>query len=253
MEPATVGTSFHDYFQARLATTLKEREAAYRLRYAVYCREFGYEREEDCVNGMERNGYEEQAIHCLLVHKATNTTAGCVRLVLTEPGHPDRPLPFEKACGHSLDRERMDPAAMPRDRIGEISRLAVHSCFRRRSHENEFPAGLPRFHRISASERRHFPYLSLGLYLAAAAIGLLAGLEGVFAMMEPRLARHLVRYGIGFEQVGALIDYHGPRAPFYISRDMLLANLKPETRVLLETVREDLEPQAQRARLVRVH
>lgn len=249
MDPAAIGASFHDYFRAQLATTPEQREAAYRIRYEVYCREFRFEREEDCANGMERDDYDEQAVHCLLIHQGTNAAAGCVRLVLTDPKHPDRPLPFEKHCSHSLDRRKIDPGAMPRDRIGEISRLAVHSHFRRRPHENESPAGFPAFSGISASERRHFAYLPLGLYLAAASIGLLSGLEGVFAMMEPRLARHLVRYGIRFEKVGALIDYHGPRAPFYISRDMLLDNLKPETRALMENVRDDLEPQVQHAHL----
>ena len=63
----------------------------------------------------------------------------------------------------------------------------------------------------------------------------MAGLDGVFAMMEPRLARHLRRFGIIFQQMGDVVDYHGPRAAFYISRKTLLTYLEPEVKKLLDT------------------
>ena len=44
-------------------------------------------------------------------------------------------------------------------------------------------------------DKRQLPSIALGLYLAAASIGLDAALESVFAMMEPRLARQLTRFG----------------------------------------------------------
>jgi hypothetical protein len=47
-------------------------------------------------------------------------------------------------------------------------------------------------------DKRQLPSIALGLYLAAASIGLDAALESVFAMMEPRLARQLMRFGIRF-------------------------------------------------------
>jgi N-acyl amino acid synthase of PEP-CTERM/exosortase system len=89
-------------------------------------------------------------------------------------------------------------------------------------------------------EKRHSPHIALGLYLAAASIGLETGLDGVFAMMEPRLCRHLRRYGIRFQQAGGVMDYHGERAAYYITRKQLLEGLHPEIQMLLDMIHHDL-------------
>lgn len=249
MKTASIGESFHDYFQIVLADSNDLRSQAYQLRYKVYCREFHFEPEERCPNQQERDDYDTQSIHCLLVHHPTGQSAGCVRLVLPAPGEPTALLPFERHCAASLDHERLDPALMHRDRIGEISRLAVLARFRRRVAEDQSPVGLNDESTSRRTERRQFPYISLSLYLAAASVGLLSGLDGVFAMMELRLARHLTRYGIKFTQVGTVVDYHGPRAPFYISRSDLLGGLRPDARELLEVVTDDLSASFHRARM----
>lgn len=246
---ASAGTTFHDYFHLVLATSPKLRAEAYRLRYDVYCREFGFEREEDCPNQLEHDEYDDQSLHCVLTHQPSGRIAGCVRLVLANPADPGAPLPFEKHCGHVLHRTVIDPAALPRENFGEISRLAVHSDFRRRLHEDRSPLGLNDDMSADRGERRQFPYISLGLYLAAASTGLLMGLDGVFAMMELRLARHLTRYGIRFTQVGHVVEYHGSRAPFYISRADLMDGLRPDARELLAVITNDLEFSVQRTRL----
>ena len=249
MKTASIGASFHDYFQLVLADSNDLRTQAYRLRYEVYCREFHFEPEESCTNQREQDDYDAQSVHCLLMHHPTGQTAGCVRLVLADPGEPAAPLPFERHCGSSLDHAHLDPALMHRDRIGEISRLAVLARFRRRVAEDQSPVGLNDETTSRRAERRQFPYISLSLYLAAASVGLLSGLDGVFAMMELRLARHLTRYGIKFTQVGSVVEYHGPRAPFYISRSDLLGGLRPDARELLDVVTDDLSGSFQRARM----
>jgi N-acyl amino acid synthase of PEP-CTERM/exosortase system len=84
------------------------------------------------------------------------------------------------------------------------------------------------------------PWLALGLYLGAAALGLIKGLDGVFALMEPRLARRLGTYGIKFVQVGEPVEHRGQRAPFFISRSDLYAGVPPPVRGLLEVIEDDL-------------
>lgn len=237
-----VSSAFHEYFLPMLANTPEQRAQAFRIRHEVYCREFGFERPEEHPDGMETDSYDAQSIHCLLVHQPSTKAAGCVRLVLPDPENPDAPLPFEKHCIDSLDRSITEPLLANRAAIGEISRLAVISEFRRRRNEDRTPAGDPDAAGFSLIEQRQFPFIAVGLYLSAASTGMLSGLEGVFAMMEPRLARHLSRYGIRFMQVGQVTDYHGPRAPFYITRDDLLHGLKPEISALLDTIKNDLEP-----------
>ena len=92
-------------------------------------------------------------------------------------------------------------------------------------------------------ERRRFPHIALGLYLGASAVGLADGATGVYAMMEPRLARHLRFAGIRFEQVGQPIEFRGLRAPYYISRKALFRYLSRPLRQLLEAIAEDLRLQ----------
>lgn len=242
-DPASAVTSaFHEYFLPMLANTPEQRAQAFRIRYDVYCREFGFESPEEHPDGMETDAYDAQSIHCLLIHQPSSRAAGCVRLVLADPNDPNAPLPFEKHCAQSLDRGLSDGLLANRTAIGEISRLAVISQFRRRRHEDRSPEGNPDAAGYSLVEQRQFPFIAVGLYLSAASTGMLTGLEGVFAMMEPRLARHLSRYGIRFTQVGQVTDYHGPRAPFYITRDDLLHGLKPEISALLDVIKQDLEP-----------
>jgi len=202
-----------------------------------------FEHEEDNPGGLEIDEFDARSRHCLILHRKTEQFAGCVRLVLADPQDPDAPFPFEKFCGHSIRRNVIDPRSLPRHKIGEISRLAVISAFRKRSGETNKSYGIAA-HKATPDEadRRHFPSIPLGLYLAITAVGLLEDLEGVFAMMEPRLARHLRHVGIEFSQAGPVVEYHGPRAPYYISRESLFATLKPEIHALLQAIQADLAP-----------
>ncbi|MEJ2687405.1 MAG: hypothetical protein P8124_09410, partial [Gammaproteobacteria bacterium] len=55
-----------------------------------------------------------------------------------------------------------------------------------------------------------------------------------------RLARHLRRFGFEFQQAGDVVSYHGQRAAFYISRDVLFRHLDADMYGLLEGIRHDL-------------
>ncbi len=234
-------TAYHDYFRLIPADTEALKREVYRIRYDVYCMELGWESPEENPGGLERDRYDPVSHHCLLVHKPSNQFAGCVRLVraVQDPQHPA--IPLQEHCGPSLDRSLMDFDSLDRTRFGEISRLAIRAQFRRRTGERNSPNGAETGNLvIHPSQRRRFPHIALGLYLGAAAVGLAEGLDGVFAMMEPRLARHLRLTGIHFRQVGSVMEYHGPRAPFYIDRAGLFDNLRPELLELLHAIEEDL-------------
>lgn len=115
-------------------------------------------------------------------------------------------------------------------------------AFRKRNGERETPDGQGQeLFEWSQTERRRFPHIALGLYLAAATAGLAKGMDGVYAMMEPRLARHLRFAGIKFIQVGDAIEFQGKRAPFYITRQSLFQNLVRPLRGLLFAIGDDLD------------
>ena len=234
-------TPYREYFKLIPADTPELKREVYRIRYNVYCAELGWEDPDAFPDGMETDSYDAHSRHCLLLHKGTDSFAGCVRLVIADSNTDNPAIPLQQHCGDTLDRETFDIDALPRSSFGEISRLAIRQEFRRRPGEQQDPAGTGNdLFEMQKSQRRRFPHIALGLYLGAASVGIGEGMGGVFAMMEPRLARHLKITGIEFLQVGAVMDYHGPRAPFYITRDALLKHLRPDLLELLEVIEEDL-------------
>ena len=233
---------FHRYFQVISADSPALREDVYRIRYEVYCREFQYEQAADFPDGLEQDNFDVQrSHHCLLLHRESGLLAGCVRLVINDPADLNATLPFEQGGNFSLKNPDITPMLKKRSQIGEISRLAVPATFRRRRGDPGSPIGELSIPDFSRNERRCFPHIPMGLYLAAAAIGLRMNLDGVFAVMELRLVRHLRRFGIVFEQASDVIDYHGQRAVFYIDRDGLFKYIQPEIKALLDIILGDLE------------
>ena len=231
------------YFVFARALSPEQQEQIFRLRYEVYCREFGYEREEDCPGQRETDPYDAAADHCLLRHRDSGIAAGCVRLVLPDdPGHSGvMQLPLEEACAASLNHHRFHPSLLPRNEICEVSRLAVLPTFRRRHGEEKTPFGDPEGLVFSSRERRAFPLLAVGLFLAATAMVGLAGRHHVFAIMEPRLARLLERSGLHFTQVGKVVEYHGRRAPFYIDQRLAEESMIDPLKELYREIRSELQ------------
>lgn len=240
MTESPLAPPFETYFSVVAANTGDLLEKVYQLRHQVYCEELGYEQQR--ASQLEHDEYDKRSIHCLLFHRSSQTYVGCVRLILADSQKPEVPFPFERACGESLEWDFDSSAATSRRKYGEISRLAIAANFRRRRGEASVAdGGSDSFDARAEEERRLFPSVALGLYLAITAMGLNQGLEGVFAMMEPRLARQLRRFGIHFQQVGAEVQHRGIRAPFFISRDNLFNNLKPDCRVLLDNIQKQLK------------
>lgn len=242
MSTPPLNNHFQNYFDVFLADTPELREQVHRIRYDVYCREFHYEREEDCPGGLERDEYDQYSLHTLILHKATHSEAGCMRLILPAATESDFLLPMERFCGHSLTDPVWHPGRLPRSRIAEVSRLAVHTRFRRRLGESESPTGIAATS-FSADERRAFPLLSLALFYGGAALMVLTGRSDAFVMVEPRLARRLQMVGLPFVQVGDLIEYHGPRAAYYVPVQGVLDNIQGELRYLYDFVYNNLERQ----------
>lgn len=232
MTTQTLREHFDQHFEALPVKDEATRQEVFRLRYAVYCEELGYEDRSAFPDGQERDAYDEDSAFALLKHRATGRAAGCVRLIVNA-AKPSLRFPFELVCSDRLDRTLIDVDHVDRSRIGEISRLAVHHDFRRREGEALNPEGVPPSPSELASDRR-YPLVAMGLFLSASALALNRGLNEVMVMMEPRLARLLARCGIRFTQIGEVIDFHGLRGPFRITREELIGNLRPESGELLD-------------------
>jgi len=231
--PKSYAEAFLSYFDICFASTRALKEDVARIRYRVYCEEFGYEDKSAFPDGLESDDFDPQSQHCLVVHKGTDTPAGCVRVVRTSG---DGPLPFEKFCSDSLDRDFFERSAMPRDSMCEVSRLAVDGLFRRRAGEQATRYGGVHISDLSQQEQRTFPLIAVSCFLAATALTDLINCNNAFAMMEPFLPRMLARSGIKFTKVGQNIDYHGQRAPYFVTTQDAVDNMVPELRELYEAI-----------------
>lgn len=233
------GGDFFDYFSLELADSEERLQESFRLRYRVYVEEMKFERREDFPCGMEHDSFESHSLAMLLRHNASGKTIGCVRLIVADPSNGNKAFPFENATGGLLSQTTVFQRTQ-RDRLGEVSRLAIAPEFRRRRNDQEM--GL--YSVLDAADpgqdprRRNNIPPALGLVFAAASMGMEIGLHAVFVMMELRLARLLRTLGLEFEQVGEAIEYHGLRAPFVITRESMLGEIAPQLRSALELVRE---------------
>jgi N-acyl amino acid synthase of PEP-CTERM/exosortase system len=240
----SLASAFQQFFEIIPADTDALREVVYRIRYQVYCEEMHFEAKEDHPDGREVDDFDAHSLHGLLRHRPSGEFAGCVRLVLNQTQGAQAQLPLERYCSHSLDRNVLDLSQLDRRTFGEISRLAIISRFRRRPGEAQTPHGVADdAASMEPSERRVFPHIALGLYLAAAAMSLQRGMSMVLVMMEPRLARHMRYFGINFVKAGDIIDHHGMRGPFFITKESLYRDIKPEISELMSMVgRQMSEP-----------
>lgn len=243
MRKPALDINFERYFDILFANTPDLMEKIHRVRYDVYCREFHYEREEDCPGGIERDEYDDDSLHIIAIHKASAAAAGCVRMVRPPPDQPGFLLPMEHHCSHTLNHPERHPQRVPRDSLVEISRLAVHSSFRKRSGEAESPVGALDQDPLS-EQYRTFPLISLALLAGAIAILELSQRQHMFVMMEPRLARRLHITGFPFVQIGEPMDYHGTRVGYHVTVDECLNSWNATMHQLYDFIYQALQKHA---------
>jgi N-acyl amino acid synthase of PEP-CTERM/exosortase system len=216
--------NFSKYFSVDLALTPEQKQHVYKIRYRVYCEELHYldaQKNDEQGNHLdiECDEFDERSIHILVTHRLTNRPAGCVRIVISHDSFYEQPLPMEKYCLNALSLQAVQQLNEDRNRIGEISRLAVDPYFRRRSGEHYKVYGSAGALDLHHQEKRAFSLVAVAGLMASAAAAELAGRTDIFAMMDPALPRLMARSGFVFEKIGDVIDYHGKRAPYRITID----------------------------------
>ncbi len=229
--------NFERYFRVELAQTAQQKHEIYAVRYRVYCEEFQYLSLDKFDQSLEYDAYDQYAQLCLIRHLETQLVAGCVRLVPTFDECAIDPLPFEKYCGSSLDNAFIASLRLERPSICEISRLAVDRVFRKRSGETLTRFGELNAFQFSPQEQRTFSLIAVACFLSATFLTESSCRTNVFAMMEPFLPRMLQHSGIFFQRAGRDIDYHGIRAPYFITTQSVLNNIHPELRELYHWIR----------------
>lgn len=238
---------FRSGFRFRLATSDEDKRRIYRLRHEIYCEELGYEEPSDAHERLEYDEYDERSLHCLIEHRRTEKTAGCMRLVLPSIGDDclETRLPLQSYAGQSLSHSALHPALFAKDEICEVSRLAISRPFRKRSVKDEVEAGAKfTLLEFTQDEKQTFPVIIVGLFLATYALVGMTNRRHVFAMMEPKLPRLLAMSGFYFTNVGDTIDFHGNRSAFYIDQYQAEQEIHAKLLPLYQHIQDELEAQA---------
>ena len=228
-----LGASFKRYFEIVPALTAELRDEAFRIRHQVYCEDLKYEPARADKREIDR--YDEHSLHCLVRSVKTGQFVGCTRLIRCTPEAPRELLPFERTCAASLDRSIVDPQLLPRNRIAEVSRLAVVAAFRNRRSENRSPLPLDKSSFGNAAQPR-FPYIPVALYLATTELARLHHIDTMFVLTEPRLAGHFAKLGVNIRQVGAPVEHRGVRVPSMVKVKEILDGLNFIMRPLYEVI-----------------
>lgn len=233
-----LGAGFRKYFRALPALSDDELRIAFRIRHAVYCDELGYEPAR--ADGLETDAYDARSAHCLLQSIRNDEYVGCVRIILSDPREPQAPMPFEALCDTALDRTIVDPAVLDRTKIGEVSRLAVVSQYRRRRSDQKVPLGIDE-NDFGTPDRPRFPYIAAGLYLGMIAQARHHGVNTLFMLTERRLARQLSRLGVNLQRIGTPVEHRGKRYPSMMYVQEVIDGLSFFVRPLFAAIAAEME------------
>ena len=181
----------------------------FKLRYKVYCDEWGFEKPEDHPGGIERDEFDTHSVHFGVIRKDNQKLIGTIRIVF----HSTAGFPIEEHCHINKDILKFN-----KTHWGEISRLAVSKEFRRRTgddsiYKNEIPL---RYDEKSSTieKRTHENTIVIGLYRCIYRESMESGLTHLYAVMAKGLFLLLRRIGLIFNQAGPGIEYHGMRTPY---------------------------------------
>ena len=237
----TAANSFHEYFDIVPATTDALKQAAYRLRYQIYCKEMRAWDLSDFPDGMERDEFDGISDHYLVLHKKTGVYAAHTRLILPDPADPRRPFPVEI---HARIPPHNPLAGVAREKIAEASRFCVCNAFKRRQDEYKLVAGigniLERHLFDQEQERRAYPHIMIALLNCLLRMSVARGITHWYAFMEPSLIRLLGILGLNFIIIGPPAEHHGLRYPCCIGIADLLAGAQKKSSEIFEFLAEGL-------------
>jgi N-acyl amino acid synthase of PEP-CTERM/exosortase system len=236
-ELLNLSSGFQRYFDIAPAVSDELQDQAYGIRHRVYCEELGFEPVRE--DRRERDPYDSRAMHVLVRSMKADRYVACARLVRVDPDDPSSLLPVEKACAHTIDRSILDPAQLPRDRIAEISRLAIVPEFRKRKGEQHTAIAVSEAD-FGKVDLPRFPYIQVSLYLGAIALAKHLGVETIFVLTEPRLAAHLWKLGVRIRRIGGPVEHRGERVPSTMAVSSIEENLPRSVRPLWELIGEQI-------------
>ncbi len=202
---------FETHFKIVFADTPLLIQECHKLRYQAYCVEKGYVT-DNSIDTFEIDEYDTHALHCLILHKHSDTYAATIRLILPTK-NVNVHFPLEAQLTPSCLTQYDMLVTAPREQIAEVSRLVISRSFRQRTGEKTAIHGLGNdFGMLPPKQKREFTaQISLGLFKAIYQLSTKHNINYWLALMEPQLIRLLSRIGIHFSHLSEHIQYYGNR------------------------------------------
>ncbi|MCE4557542.1 PEP-CTERM/exosortase system-associated acyltransferase [Pelomonas cellulosilytica] len=201
------------------------------FRFQIYCRECCFLPESDYPDGLERDAYDESSSH-FCASNLRGELVGYVRLVKASA---TAGFPFFDHCQDLLPGISLPPAS----ESAEISRLMVHSAYRRRRGDTLAGVTILDDSLPSEQERRDkSPQILLSMYRQMYLYSVATGIRYWYAAMEKFLARSLGMFGFDFKQVGPEVDYYGPVATYLADLRALEAAVSQSNPMLLAWLKQ---------------
>ena len=222
----------------RIASDEQELADIFKLRYKVYCQEWGFEKQVDHSKAIITDEYDDKAVH-FAARDEYQKIVGTIMLILDSP----EGYPIEKYC--ELDINKDD---IPRQNLAELSRMVIHRDYRRRSEDkyiygpDEERRSIGSFHfnqgiqghvmnsrrandklghkrnmkrsNESYSDKRRRHEVIISLYRAVYKESKQRNLTHWYSFMTKGILTLLNSFGLEFREIGDPVDFHGIRTPY---------------------------------------
>lgn len=218
-------------------TDEKDLKDIYRLRYKIYCYEWGFEKPENHPDEIVSDVFDNNALQ-FAVKDDAQKIVGAISLIL----HSSEGFPTEKYCELDINQDEI-----PRDSIAEISRFVIHRDYRRRAEDKyiygpdeerrsigsfNYPSNYSNNRSFirraddkykhkgarrpsdSYSERRKRHEVVINLYKAIYQESKRRKITHWYAVMTKGIVIFLNKFGFIFKEIGDPVDYHGIRTPY---------------------------------------
>lgn len=235
-----ITSHYQKYFYTIKATTSELQKLAYHLRYQVYFEEQRMIPAQAIQDDIETDIWDSHSIHCLQFHKPSNQPVANVRLIPLET-NTTLTLPIEQHYIKTFDFQGTPVRNLRQGKTGEVSRMAILSSFRRRNSDKSYSPVTDENNSGKGNKRFPINYMPMSLAFTAIILMMEAHLDYGAALMEPRLARLLMRFGIELQQIGEPMDYFGLRAPYLIYPDKTYQGLPANYKALFDFIKQELK------------
>jgi N-acyl amino acid synthase of PEP-CTERM/exosortase system len=228
------GTLLRQFDWRCLDASPSDLDASRKLRFEAYCVDRRFLEASRFPDGREWDAYDNHALHVGVFHSTSDIMAATARIICNEPKSTVS-LPIHHHCSIEGPYRKY----MEDDNVGEISRFVMSRAAIMQIYDIEV--------RRSESDRissrvDHSLRAALTLYKSIYQMARIYGVQVLFAAMEQSLRRLVDRFHFPFRQIGPMVDYCGPVAPFLLDLNELDDVLYKKAPWLLAEFYDGLEP-----------